>query len=103
MINEEDPLCDSCNHRHVQGVKCLICGHVGRSQIFMKMQIKALEWRDYKINIFGVSPENEELWELSLATRCLVMDATCVGLNPSDSADSYDSMSRHAVGFGKEF
>jgi hypothetical protein len=25
-----DPICDVCGHCHVQGVKCAICGHVGK-------------------------------------------------------------------------
>jgi len=27
---ERDPICDVCGHCHVQGVKCEICGHVGK-------------------------------------------------------------------------
>ena len=27
---ERDPICDVCGHNHVQGVKCKICGHVGK-------------------------------------------------------------------------
>ena len=27
---ERDPICDVCGHNHVQGVKCEICGHVGK-------------------------------------------------------------------------
>lgn len=27
---ERDPICDVCGHCHVQGVKCKICGHVGK-------------------------------------------------------------------------
>mmetsp|Transcript_3233 Transcript_3233/g.6769 ORF Transcript_3233/g.6769 Transcript_3233/m.6769 type:complete len:185 (-) Transcript_3233:47-601(-) len=27
---ERDPICDVCGHCHVQGVKCQICGHVGK-------------------------------------------------------------------------
>ena len=35
----EIPLCDSCGHRHIQGVRCTICGHIGKSQIFVKMRV----------------------------------------------------------------
>eukprot|EP01033_Poteriospumella_lacustris_P021963 gene21963-16414_t len=38
MSSVEAPLCTSCGHHHEQGVKCLICGHVGKSQIFAKMR-----------------------------------------------------------------
>jgi hypothetical protein len=27
---ERDPVCDVCGHNHIQGVKCQICGHVGK-------------------------------------------------------------------------
>lgn len=27
---ERDPICDVCGHCHVQGVRCKICGHVGK-------------------------------------------------------------------------
>ena len=37
--NDEVPLCNSCGHRHIQGVKCSICGHVGKSQIYHKMRV----------------------------------------------------------------
>ena len=30
MKRERDPICDVCGHNHVQGVKCTICGHVGK-------------------------------------------------------------------------
>jgi hypothetical protein len=30
-MEAEVPLCAVCNHRHVQGVKCEICGHVGKT------------------------------------------------------------------------
>ena len=29
-VRERDPICDVCGHNHVQGVKCTICGHVGK-------------------------------------------------------------------------
>ena len=32
------PLCSVCNHHHEQGVKCDICGHVGKSTIYPKMR-----------------------------------------------------------------
>mmetsp|Transcript_21375 Transcript_21375/g.36165 ORF Transcript_21375/g.36165 Transcript_21375/m.36165 type:complete len:303 (+) Transcript_21375:46-954(+) len=39
--NEDIPLCTTCGHRHILGVRCSICGHVGKSQIFPKMRAKA--------------------------------------------------------------
>lgn len=36
---DDIPICGSCGHRHILGVKCSICGHVGKSQIFTKMKV----------------------------------------------------------------
>lgn len=38
-MDEGVPLCTSCGHYHAQGVRCSICGHVGKSQIFVKMRV----------------------------------------------------------------
>lgn len=41
----EDPLaelCATCRHRHHQGTKCGVCGHVGRCNIFPKMYNKSM-------------------------------------------------------------
>ena len=87
------PLCPSCNHHHIQGVKCTICGHVGRSQIFPKMQVfsncismfqhciivchyvyystkaKASELSSFRIHGFNASIESIEYWETSTMIR----------------------------------
>jgi len=65
--NEIIPICSSCGHRHIagnliaksflinliivvfKGVKCQICGHVGKSQIFDKMRVLC------HIGIFGTN------------------------------------------------
>ncbi len=39
FCTEEIPICTSCGHRHILGIKCDICGHVGKSQIFTKMKV----------------------------------------------------------------
>eukprot|EP00966_Prymnesium_polylepis_P196320 4549929-Prymnesium_polylepis.1 len=40
---ERDPICDVCGHCHVQGVKCKICGHVGK-YIGEARQSRAPRW-----------------------------------------------------------
>jgi len=35
------PFCNTCRHYHTQGVACPQCGHIGRSNIFTKMKLKA--------------------------------------------------------------
>lgn len=42
LDNNEIPMCNSCGHNHVQGVKCQICGHVGRSMIYQKMKVSSM-------------------------------------------------------------
>lgn len=39
----ECPLCDVCKHHHLQGVKCTICGHVGRSNVLARMKVSAMQ------------------------------------------------------------
>ena len=43
MEDNPPPLCDVCRHRHHQGTKCGICGHVGRCNIFPKMHQKSVK------------------------------------------------------------
>lgn len=46
---EEIPLCTSCGHCHEQGIKCTVCGHVGKSQIFAKMRSRSNDKRSYRL------------------------------------------------------
>ena len=38
-VVEEVPICGFCSHRHHQGIKCTICGHVGKSNLYLKMRV----------------------------------------------------------------
>ena len=38
----EDPMCPTCKHRHVEGVKCRFCPHVGKSSIFSQMKVHVM-------------------------------------------------------------
>jgi hypothetical protein len=38
-LDSEIPFCDVCKHRHIQGIKCSLCGHIGRSNIYPKMKV----------------------------------------------------------------
>ena len=46
------PMCDTCLHHHHAGVKCQICGHVGKSKIPSKMKAKAAQSRSYKVEFY---------------------------------------------------
>jgi len=46
------PMCDTCGHHHHAGVKCSICGHVGKSKIPTKMKAKAAQSRSYKVEFY---------------------------------------------------
>ena len=55
----EDPsadVCGVCNHRHHQGTKCGICGHVGKSQIYHRMKSKAASYGTCKTDFYGLVP-----------------------------------------------
>mmetsp|Transcript_30373 Transcript_30373/g.29022 ORF Transcript_30373/g.29022 Transcript_30373/m.29022 type:complete len:211 (+) Transcript_30373:198-830(+) len=68
---DDIPLCTSCGHRHIQGVKCHICGHVGKSQIYQKMRIRAKEKRAIRSIIYDGSEFNECLddWDVIMELR----------------------------------
>ena len=46
------PMCETCGHQHVPGVKCHICGHVGKSKIPTKMKERAEKSRSYKVEFY---------------------------------------------------
>ena len=75
------PLCASCGHHHYIDIKCEICGHVGRSQIFIKMRAKAREASKSKIAHFE---RNDS--ESSIPLRFLMAE---IAQLPSDEL-SYD-------------
>ena len=50
--SNELPLCTVCNHRHEQGVKCTICGHVGRSHMYLRMKAKSQRYSNFNVHKF---------------------------------------------------
>mmetsp|Transcript_31410 Transcript_31410/g.34295 ORF Transcript_31410/g.34295 Transcript_31410/m.34295 type:complete len:226 (+) Transcript_31410:125-802(+) len=97
---EEIPLCTSCGHHHEQGVKCTICGHVGKSQIYMKMRLRSNEKRQFRLDHFGSFGSNIDDFVIDLIVSIR---------NPSNQAakvgtfeglwDSVDSSSGHTVAY----
>ena len=55
---EEVPLCATCGHHHVPGVKCTVCGHVGKSNIFKKMKERAAAYYKLDLCYYGTGLEN---------------------------------------------
>lgn len=101
MEIDDIPLCSICNHRHIQGVKCAICGHVGRSQIYQKMRIRANALRSFKLESFySTTVDNETAFDHWAVVSELRKTIFCTEmLIPSElEFDCYDQSSRHTIG-----
>lgn len=126
-MDEEDivPLCTTCNHRHAQGIRCPICGHIGKSQIYPKMKMRAALKRAFHFEFFECSdghmnPSSSSSQTLNVEGNGLAMlrivqyiRKLCVSYPPHDngsltlapssfSEKSYeetDTFCRHAIGF----
>mmetsp|Transcript_16532 Transcript_16532/g.16642 ORF Transcript_16532/g.16642 Transcript_16532/m.16642 type:complete len:211 (+) Transcript_16532:387-1019(+) len=97
---EEIPLCPSCNHRHIQGVKCHICGHVGRSQIYSKMKAKANILRSFKFEVFDSTNLNSYvygLWEVCTELRNMIYCNEMM-IPGEQEFDQLEQSSRHFIG-----
>eukprot|EP01041_Mallomonas_annulata_P002344 gene2344-4557_t len=100
MEVDDVPLCPSCNHRHVQGVKCHICGHVGRSQIYQKMRSKANCLRSFKLEIFDATAVDSNvysLWEINTELRKLIYTIE-LAIPLDKEIDQMENESRHVLG-----
>jgi hypothetical protein len=62
-MTELAPFCEICRHNHVQGVKCSVCGHAGRANIYKKMRVSDA--------IFFVKYRNQRIY-LNLIRSALV-------------------------------
>jgi len=66
----EIPICTVCGHRHILGVKCAICGHVGQSKIYAKMCARAAEKSKFRVEFYAgtdlIRPDNStsDTWDL---------------------------------------
>ena len=81
-MHQSIPLCASCGHHHYIDIKCEICGHIGRSQIFIKMRAKAKEASKSKI----VHYEQNDI-QASIPLQFLMVEITQL---PSNELLSYD-------------
>lgn len=66
------PWCDTCNHRHQQGVKCSLCGHIGRSQLYQKMRVKAAVKRSHKVDYYPGHSIKAGEWDIVMEIRKVV-------------------------------
>ena len=95
----EVPMCLVCNHRHVQGQKCSVCGHVGRSQIYQKMRQKANLKRAIKSTFYdGTSFDQvSEDWDMIMELRKRVFCGECAIPIEQEFNEILEKTSRHVV------
>jgi hypothetical protein len=117
------PLCQFCKHHHHQGIKCEICGHVGKSNLYSKMRVrrppsyrilfvdlnsisisqaKAAQLHSFSIEVHENQSDgnnDEGLWEICSEIRKNVF---CIEFQSPEEEefDELDQTSRHLVGFG---
>ncbi len=72
------PLCKVCQHPHVLGVKCTICGHVGPSNIYAKMCARAAEKSKFRVEFYVgndlIRPDNStsDMWDVVEECRSML-------------------------------
>ena len=81
-MHKSIPLCVSCGHHHYLDIRCEICGHVGRSQIFYKMRSKAKDASAISFNYYA----KHDLHDF-IPLQLLLIEMTKI---PSDQLLSYD-------------
>lgn len=98
-ICEEIPMCLVCNHRHVQGQKCCICGHVGRSMIYQKMRNRANLKRAVKSLFYDGSAfvNCSDDWDMICELRKRVFCAECSIPAELEFNELLEKTSRHVV------
>lgn len=101
MEIDDIPLCTVCNHKHVQGIKCAVCGHVGRSQIYQKMRIRANTLRSFKLESFDSSTVDNDtaldLWAVVSELRKTIFVQELY-IPTELEFDCFDQSSRHTIG-----
>ena len=81
------PWCPTCRHHHEQGIKCTVCGHTGKSQIFPKMKARSISRRKLSVFILAgnelTAPHNIEFFQILLELR-----KTVTTISPFDARDN---------------
>lgn len=89
------PYCETCKHHHEQGVKCSICGHIGRSTIFLKMKEKAIRGARVRCEVHG----SEIFANPSSGLSDLVVELRKTIHNEAFESSIEEMASRHFIGF----
>lgn len=99
---DSPPLCPVCNHRHFQGIKCSVCGHVGRSQMYQKMRVRATEKRVTKSTVYDGSAFSSCLddWDLLMEMRKSVYCSEYATPLEEEFNESQETGSRHVICYG---
>lgn len=94
------PMCNVCNHHHHQGVKCGVCGHVGRCNIFPKMKARASELRRVSVCFYDPgSVQRDGDWDVVALMRNAIY---CGELNiphGEEFVQQEEAVSRHMLAF----
>jgi len=112
QVEEEVPLCDTCGHHHVPGIKCSICGHVGKSNIFKKMKERAAAHYKFELVGYGTGLESgcdfsqdQDAWAILRELRgiyCRTRNTTTGG-GGGDLSEEFNLQqernSRHLLGY----
>ena len=96
------PKCKTCGHHHIQGIKCTICGHVGRSDLFQRMRDTAFRRRDFTVEWMDENAPNcnflSGFWDLTVE---IVRQTICIDLGIPIQAeiDIWEKQSRHFISY----
>ena len=100
--DESIPMCTVCNHRHVLGVRCTVCGHVGRSQIYQKMRARANLKRVVRTLFYdgAAFAQSSDDWDVIMELRRRVYCVECSIPFEQEFDELLEKTSRHAVCYG---
>lgn len=100
MDMEEEPLCGVCNHHHHQGIKCSVCGHKGRCNIFPKMKARAAELRKLTVSFYDAgSLQDGGQWDMLVLMRNIVYCSELGIPTDEEFVAQQEAACRHFVGY----
>ena len=102
ITTQSAPYCETCKHHHEQGVKCAICGHIGRSTIFLKMKQKALKCAKMRFELYGpeiYSDRSTGLYDLVMEVRKIIFCEAMGTPLEAEFVRNEEANSAHYLGF----